>query len=100
VLLDWFYENGTGNVDAIRAMLAAYHLTGAPGRLRDVSVFGLVIASRLNFLVKQVRTALDPDAEQQHRDWAAREIGEALALLPTPAAFEHVLAIARTVGQG
>lgn len=100
VLLDWFYENGTANADAIRALLSTYHQTGAPGRLRDVSVFGLVIASRLNFLIKQVRIALDRQAEPQHREWAVREIEEALSILPTPATFEHVLAIGRTVGQG
>jgi Ser/Thr protein kinase RdoA (MazF antagonist) len=100
VLLDWFYEGGVADADAMRALLAAYHRTGAPSRLRDVSVFGLVIASRLNFLVKQVRIALDPQAEQRHRDWAVAEIEQALAILPTPATFEQVLAIARTVGRG
>ena len=100
VLLDWFCGGDVANADAIRALLAAYHHTGGPGRLKDVSAFGLVIASRLNFLHEQVQIALDTRSERQHREWAIGEIEEALMILPTTATFEQVLAIARTVDQG
>jgi Ser/Thr protein kinase RdoA (MazF antagonist) len=83
VLLDWFFDNETLDTRAVRDMLVAYHATGAPGRIAH-DACGLAISSRLNFLHRQVHIALDVAAEERHRDWAVREIDEALRILPTP----------------
>jgi Ser/Thr protein kinase RdoA (MazF antagonist) len=97
VLLDWFFDHDVLAADAVRATLAAYRDAGGPGRIVDTEVFGYVIASRLNFLHKQIRSALDPDTEERHRDWAVREIDEALRILPTPAVFAELIGYSRTV---
>jgi Ser/Thr protein kinase RdoA (MazF antagonist) len=90
VLLDWFFDHDTLDVDAARRALAAYRASGAPGRVTD-GVFGFAIASRLNFLHRQVGTALDPTAHRRHRDWAVREIEEALRILPTPTVLARLV---------
>lgn len=41
------------------------------------------------------RVAVDPQAEQRHRDWAQREIDEMLRDLPTPKQLEQVLELTR-----
>jgi hypothetical protein len=76
--------------DAVRGMLAAYRATGAPARITD-DAFGFVIASRLNFLRRQVGIALDAAVQERHRDWAVREIDEALRILPTPTVFAQLI---------
>ena len=55
----------------------------------------MYLASRLNFLLVQTNIALDPQAEQRHRDWAEREIDEALTILPTPRQLTAVLDLTR-----
>lgn len=42
------------------------------------------------------RASLDPQAEQRHREWAEREIYEALRILPTPRQLADVLELTRT----
>lgn len=96
VLLDWFFDHDTLDDDAVRAMLTAYRTAGAPGRIAD-DTFGFVIASRLNFLHRQIGIALDSAAEARHRDWAVREIDEALRILPTPAVLARLVDIDSTL---
>lgn len=43
----------------------------------------LNLTARLTSL-QGFRVAIDPRAEQRHREWAEREIDEALQILPTP----------------
>jgi Ser/Thr protein kinase RdoA (MazF antagonist) len=93
-VMDWFYVDDRLDADALRATLSTYVAAGGPARLPDPAVFGLLVASRLNFLRGQLRVALDPDATADDRAWATREIEEAVVILPTPAVLAEVLAIA------
>jgi Ser/Thr protein kinase RdoA (MazF antagonist) len=97
VLLDWFFDHDALDADAVRGMLAAYRATGAPARIAD-DAFGFVIASRLNFLRRQVGIALDAAVEERHRDWAGREIDEGLRILPTPAVFAQLIEVDAALG--
>lgn len=83
IALDWFFDHDVLDSDAVSETLAAYRAAGGPGRI-TASGFGFVIASRLNFLHRQIGIALDGTAEDRHRAWAAGEIDEALRILPTP----------------
>ena len=56
------------------------------GRVTSVSDFSMLIATRLNFLRRQRALLSDP----RHREWARREIAEAVRIMPTP----HYLACA------
>jgi Ser/Thr protein kinase RdoA (MazF antagonist) len=94
-MFDWFYDHSTADLDAMRVMYKAYLREGGPGRIREPADFSMLVASRLNFLVVQARVALDPQAEQRHRDWAEREIDEALNIMPTPTHLAHVLEVSR-----
>jgi aminoglycoside phosphotransferase (APT) family kinase protein len=93
VLFDWFVENDDADLGAIRRTHRSYVDNSGPGRIEDVSAFGMLIASRLNFLRLQVGVAVDAAAEQRHRDWAEREIEEALGILPTPRLLRAVLEV-------
>ncbi|MBU2667859.1 phosphotransferase [Actinoplanes bogorensis] len=89
-LFDWFCD-GPADVDAMRMFHEAYIEAGGPARLTRPGDFTMLVASRLNFLRRQVRIAADPDTEPQHREWAEAEIDEAVRILPTPAQIEQVL---------
>jgi hypothetical protein len=51
----------------------------------------MLLACRVNFLLAQAGVAIDPRAERRHREWAEREIDEALRILPTPRQLADVL---------
>ncbi len=89
VLMDWFYVDDGLDSGALRAALSAYAAARGPARLTDPSVFGLLIASRLNFLHRQVGIALDPDATADDRAWAVGEIDEAVRILPPPEVLDR-----------
>ena len=90
-LFAWFCDGPTADFDAMRGMYEAYVREGGPGRITEPADFTMFLASRLNFLLAQTNIALDPQAEQRHRDWAEREIDEALTVLPTPRQLTAVL---------
>lgn len=94
-LFDWFCDSSTVDLDAARGMYEAYAREGGPGRLRGPADFSMLLASRLNFLLVQARVAIDPGAERRHREWAEREIDEALRILPTPQQLADVLDLTR-----
>jgi Ser/Thr protein kinase RdoA (MazF antagonist) len=95
-LFDWFCDRSTADLDAVRGMYEAYLNEGGPGRIAEPADFSMLLACRLNFLLVQARVALDPRAERRHREWAEREIDEALHLLPTPGQLADVLKLTRT----
>jgi len=95
-LFDWFCDGSTADLDAMRGMCDAYVREGGPGRITEPADFSMLLAGRLNFLLIQARVALDPQAEQRHREWAEREIDEALRILPTPRQLADVLELTRT----
>ena len=83
MLFDWFCDHGVVDLDAVRATVEAYVAAGGPGphhRARPTS--RCCSPSRLNFLLGQLSVALAPGVDQRHRDWAEREIDEALRMLP------------------
>ncbi|MBC6451193.1 phosphotransferase enzyme family protein [Actinokineospora xionganensis] len=93
-LFDWF-SDPTPDFVAMGAMYEAYVGEGGPGRITEQADFSMLIASRLNFLLTQTRIATDQQARPRHREWAEREIDEALRILPTPGQLAHVLTLTR-----
>ncbi|WP_171074462.1 phosphotransferase enzyme family protein [Nonomuraea basaltis] len=93
-LFDWFCDGSTADLDAMRVMYQAYVREGGPGRITEPADFSMLLASRLNFLLVQARVALDSRAEGRHREWAEREIDEALTILPAPRQLADVLKLA------
>jgi Ser/Thr protein kinase RdoA (MazF antagonist) len=94
-LFDWFCDDSTTDLDAMRGMYEAYVREGGPGRITKPADFSMLLTSRLNFLLLQTGIAIDPRAEPRHRDWAEREIDEALGILPTPQQLVDVLDLTR-----
>jgi Ser/Thr protein kinase RdoA (MazF antagonist) len=99
-LFDWFGDGPGTDLDAMGALYEGYVGEGGPGRIGGPADFTMLLASRLNFLLSQTRVALDPRAEPRHREWAEREIDEALRILPTPDQLAAVLALTRALDQG
>lgn len=95
-LFDWFCDGPTADLEAMRGMYGAYVRAGGPERLTGPADFSMLLASRLNFLLRQTAVALDPRIERRHRQWAEREIAEALRILPTPRHLADVLDLTRT----
>ena len=91
-LFDWC-SDGAADRDAMRALYDAYLRAGGPGRITAPRDFTMLVASRLNFLVRQLRIVTDPAADAHHRAWAADEIEEALRILPSPGQLADALAI-------
>jgi Ser/Thr protein kinase RdoA (MazF antagonist) len=94
-LFDWFCDRSTADLNAVGGMYDAYVREGGPGRITEPADFSMLLASRLNFLLVQARVAIDPGAERRHREWAEREIDEALRILPTPRQLAEVLELTR-----
>lgn len=95
VLFDWYCDGATIDLDAMRALYAAYVQQGGPGRVTDPADCTMLLACRLNFLLAQLRIALDPDADPRHRAWAGREIDDGLRILPTRRQLTDMLAALR-----
>lgn len=95
-LFDWFCDGSTADLDAVRGMYEAYVREGGPGRITEPSDFSMLLACRLNFLLVQAGVAIDPRTERRHREWAEREIDEALEILPTPRQLANVLELIGT----
>jgi Ser/Thr protein kinase RdoA (MazF antagonist) len=92
VALDWFGAGPSVDLAAVGRLVEGYSEAGGPGRLTELADFSMLLGQRLNFLLSQLRVALDPDAESRHRAWAEWEIDEGLTILPTPAQLRQVLA--------
>ena len=95
MLFDWFCDGPVVDLDAVRELYDAYISDGGPGRITALADFSMLLAGRLNFLLRQLQLALDPEAERRHRDWAEREIDEALRILPTSRQLAAVLSATR-----
>ena len=98
LLAEWHVEDGRADAAAIACTLAAYRAAGGPGRVRDEYSFGMLIASRLNFLQSQASVALDVQAAPDNRNYAAAEILDTLARLPTPELIAELIGLA--AGEG
>ena len=99
-ILAFWHVDDDGEADdaAVERTLAAYHAAGGPGRLRDERSFGMYIAGRLNFLHGQASVALDPRAAPEHRQYAASEISDTLARLPTVSLISRLVSRTRRAG--
>ena len=91
-LFDW-YCDGPADIAAMRAVYGAYLRAGGPGRITGPADFTMLVATRLNFLLRQVRIALDPGTPPGDLAWAEQEIDEGLRLLPTPEQLATVPAL-------
>jgi Ser/Thr protein kinase RdoA (MazF antagonist) len=95
-LFDWFSDGAT-DLDAVREMYGTYVHDGCPGRVTAPADFSMLLATRLNFLRLQTGIAIDTRAERRDREWAEREIDEALPILPTPQQLTDVLELTRAI---
>jgi Ser/Thr protein kinase RdoA (MazF antagonist) len=93
-MFDWWCDPSP-DVDAMQAMYSAYVGSGGPGRVTAAGNFTMLICTRLNFLLVQVRAALDDALDPEHRAWAEQEIDESLRIAPTPEQIAAVLAALR-----
>ena len=91
VMFDWYCDGPALDRDAARTMYEAYVTAGGPGRITGRQDFSMLVASRLNFLLRQLRIVADPGTAPGDRTWADREIDEALRILPAPAHLTEVL---------
>jgi Ser/Thr protein kinase RdoA (MazF antagonist) len=94
-LFDWFCDEATTDLDAVRVMVESYLSEGGPGRVTEPADFSMLVAHRLNFMLEQARLALDPHADLRRREWAEREIDELMHIMPTPDQLADVLAVTR-----
>jgi Phosphotransferase enzyme family len=94
LLVEWHVRDGRADDAAIARTLTAYLAAGGPGRVRDEHSFGMLIASRLNFLQAQAAVALDLRATPENRDYAAMEILDTLARLPTAGLLARLIGLA------
>lgn len=96
---DWFCD-GSLDVDAVRAFLAAYYAAGGPGRIAEVADFSMLLASRWNFLVEQALLVLDPQTHPGHRARAQDEIEGFVRIMPTDDHLDIALTVARGLQDG
>jgi Ser/Thr protein kinase RdoA (MazF antagonist) len=94
LLAEWHVRDGVADAAAVTRTLTAYRAAGGAGLLRDERSFGMLIASRLNFLRAQARVALDPRTTPKNRIYAADEILDTLARLPSPGLIARLLDVA------
>jgi Ser/Thr protein kinase RdoA (MazF antagonist) len=94
LLADWHVHDGLPDTAAAARTVAAYQAAGGTGRIRDERSFGMLIACMLNFVQAQAGVALDPRAGPENRIYAAAEILDTLARLPTPRLISDLLAVA------
>jgi Phosphotransferase enzyme family len=94
LLADWHVRDGVPDAAAAARTIAAYQAAGGTGRMRDERSFGMLIACMLNFLRTQAGVALDPTTAPENRIYAAAEILDTLARLPTPRMINDLLAMA------
>lgn len=95
-LFDW-YCDPEPDLPAMRAFYEAYAKEGGPGRVAKPEEFSMLIATRCNFLQRQLRIARDPHAREDDREWAEREIAEGQRIMPTPEQLAAVLAMTATM---
>lgn len=94
-LFDWWCDEESTDLDAVRAMTESYLREGGPGRITEPADFSMLLAARLNFLLSQARLVVDPETERATKEWAEREIIVGLRLLPSPRQLAEVLAVTR-----
>ena len=98
LLVEWHVHGGRLDRAAAGRTLAAYRAAGGPGRIRGEQSFGMLIATRLNFLQAQASVALDRRADPEDRTYAAGEILDTLARLPTPGLIAELIEMADAAG--
>jgi aminoglycoside phosphotransferase (APT) family kinase protein len=89
-MFDWWSDPGP-SLGAMRAMYDAYIAAGGPARVRGAADLTMLVATRLNFLLGQLRISTDAGSAPADRAWADQEIDESLRILPTTAQVADVL---------
>ncbi len=98
MLADWHVRDGVLDAVAAARTVAAYRAAGGPGRVRDERSFGMLVACMLNFLRAQAGVALDRRAAPEDRTYAAAEILDTLARLPSAGLISDLLTVAAASG--
>lgn len=98
-LFDWWSDPGP-DLGMMRTMHRAYVAAGGPARVRRPGDLSMLVATRLNFLLRQLRIATDPATEEAERAWADHEIDESLRILPSASQVHEVLAALDADGMG
>lgn len=96
-LFDW-WSDPEPDLGRMRAMYVSYVGAGGLGRVRHPADCTMLVASRLNFLLRQLRVSVDPTASTGDRSWADQEIDESLRILPTPSQISQVIAALAAAG--
>jgi Ser/Thr protein kinase RdoA (MazF antagonist) len=73
-VFDWFCDDTLTDLDAARVMVQSYLSEGGPGRVTEPSDFSMLLASRLNFLLSQVRLEPDPKTPRPRARLTRHEI--------------------------
>lgn len=94
-LFDW-WSDPAPDLAQMGAMYRAYVAADGPARVREAADVTMLVATRLNFLLSQLRIASDPGSAAADRAWADQEIDESLRILPTAAQVTEVLEALRT----
>lgn len=90
-MFDW-WSDPRPHIEAIRTMYEAYITSGGPARVREPADLTMLVATRLNFLLRQLHVSTDRATSDGDRAWADQEIDESLRILPTVEQVAEVLA--------
>jgi Ser/Thr protein kinase RdoA (MazF antagonist) len=90
VLFDW-WSDPEPVLDAMRATYRAYRGAGGPARIDRPGDFSMLIACRLNFLLRQLQVLPASSTTPDDRAWAEQEIDESLRILPTVSQIHEVI---------
>lgn len=91
VLAHWHIADGTVDTAGASRMMASYRAAGGEARPRDLSSFGMRIATHLNYVLCQAELALDVTAEAVMRRTARERTENGLAHLPRESDFLELL---------
>jgi Ser/Thr protein kinase RdoA (MazF antagonist) len=94
-LFDW-WSDPAFDLDAILETVRGYRDAGGPAATLRPADFTMLVATRLNFLLGQLRVAADQSADPDDRAWAEQEIDESLRIMPTRAQIDAVVAALAT----
>ncbi|GAA1518493.1 aminoglycoside phosphotransferase family protein [Kribbella lupini] len=80
---------------AVRRIVSAYRRAGGPGELTGPDGFATGLAIMLNYLHGQTSAALDPELADEHRAFAARQLGGLIRSVPGVGVLERAVQFAR-----
>ncbi|MBB4912397.1 phosphotransferase [Actinophytocola algeriensis] len=95
MLMDWTVDPGGGvNIAGARALVDGYHATAGTVPALDLAAFRGAVTGLMNYVTGQVEYALAATDDEDRR-YADRSVRHLLSHLPTRAALEQLLVVAR-----